>query len=146
MKGQVLDVRGTLELFAQANRFLAAEAYRIGIAAEKGRAVRMSSGLTLKADQPLFALAGEVDTLPVAGGAGVRSGWTAPSYHQDLERLHRPRDGLMASSTIGTLISGLEFRLEMIQDRMGPGVDLLLSPRDENLNKFRFEHWRQANA
>src|SRR5512134_340613 len=72
---QVLDVTGPLEVFAIASRGQAragGRGYRLEIAAARRGAVTMSSGLRLVADAAYDELRGDIDTLLVSGGDGVR--------------------------------------------------------------------------
>lgn len=72
--GQTLDVTGPFEVFATANRILAARdhlaapAYTLEILAMKAGGVPMRSGLRLIADRGYGSLRGALDTLIVAGG------------------------------------------------------------------------------
>jgi transcriptional regulator GlxA family with amidase domain len=88
-QGQVLDVCGPLEVFDQANRFLETEAYDFQIVAERPGAVRMSSGISLLADQSFSAMSGGFDTLLVAGGDGVASACRNMAFVEALGRVSR---------------------------------------------------------
>jgi transcriptional regulator GlxA family with amidase domain len=75
---QTLDVTGPLEVFANANGYLAGQgapgpAYRIVVAGPGGAPVRSSSGLTLVPDADLGTVQ-DVHTVVVPGGDGARSG------------------------------------------------------------------------
>lgn len=76
---QVLDACGPLEVFAQANRF-ADEAglvglprYAVELVAPQAGVVRSSGGVALLADRAIADHPGGIDTLLVAGGAGVHA-------------------------------------------------------------------------
>jgi transcriptional regulator GlxA family with amidase domain len=67
---QILDVTGPLEVFSSASRFLPAVQYSTQVVTTRGGPVRASCGLEF-ASSPVAELAGPVDTLLVAGGAGM---------------------------------------------------------------------------
>ncbi|HEX2015821.1 MAG TPA: GlxA family transcriptional regulator [Solirubrobacteraceae bacterium] len=79
---QSLDLTGPLEVFATANRLVAAQAggravpYRTLVSSRDGAAVRSSSGLTVIPDSglpvPGRSAAASIDTLVVVGGDGTR--------------------------------------------------------------------------
>jgi transcriptional regulator GlxA family with amidase domain len=68
---QILDVTGPAEVFALANRLNDAAAYSIELVAPKRGPLRTSGGIGLLAERSLAACRGPIDTLVVAGGAGV---------------------------------------------------------------------------
>src|ERR1043166_2844954 len=70
---QSLDVRGPLEVFAQAARFLATSppAYTVEILTSGPRPLVSSSGVRLLPDGRTVGSPGGIDTLIVAGGPGV---------------------------------------------------------------------------
>jgi len=68
---QSLDLTGPLEVFSTAER-LAPGRYRTEIVARGGLGFRTNSGLRLTPDRSTSACRGEIDTLVVAGGLGVR--------------------------------------------------------------------------
>ena len=69
---QALDVTGPSEVFSQADRGAAGHEYALELVTLGGQPVRASSGLQLGADLSLEQCRGAIDTLVVAGGAGVR--------------------------------------------------------------------------
>ena len=68
---QMLDVTGPAEVFSMADRLSGGGAYSVELASVDGRPLASSSGLRLVPDRPLSACRGRMDTLVVAGGAGV---------------------------------------------------------------------------
>ena len=68
--GQILDVTGPLEVFSHASRFLPAVRYRTQVVTTRGGPVHASCGLEF-ASSPITEVTGPVDTLMVAGGAGI---------------------------------------------------------------------------
>jgi transcriptional regulator GlxA family with amidase domain len=76
---EVLDITGPLEVFAQANRFLdaagdtATPRYRPELLISQGETIRCSGGLSLVADGRIGDARGKIDTLLLAGGAGVHA-------------------------------------------------------------------------
>jgi len=68
--GQILDVTGPLEVFSHASRFLPAVRYRTRVVSTRGGPVSASCGLEF-ASCPINEVTGPVDTLMVAGGAGI---------------------------------------------------------------------------
>jgi transcriptional regulator GlxA family with amidase domain len=69
---QLLDVAGPSEVFSQADRASARPEYSLELVATQAEVLGASSGLRLVAEHPLHACRGAIDTLVVAGGAGVR--------------------------------------------------------------------------
>jgi transcriptional regulator GlxA family with amidase domain len=69
---QMLDVVGPVEVFSVANRLGAEPGYSVHVVAEEGGSVTTSSGLVLGVSA-IDNVRGEVDTLVVAGGLGVRT-------------------------------------------------------------------------
>jgi len=69
---QVLDVTGPAEVFSQADRASARGEYAIELVTSAGEPVQASSGIRLVPDGSLERCRGPIDTLVVAGGAGVR--------------------------------------------------------------------------
>jgi transcriptional regulator GlxA family with amidase domain len=67
---QILDVTGPLEVFSSASRFLPSVRYRTEVVSTTGGPVVASCGLTF-ASSALAAVRGPIDTLVVAGGAGI---------------------------------------------------------------------------
>jgi transcriptional regulator GlxA family with amidase domain len=67
---QTLDVAGPAEVFSLAGR-IANAGYEVVVAASRADALRTSSGISLAPARTLRGLRGEIDTLLVAGGAGV---------------------------------------------------------------------------
>lgn len=74
---QLLDVTGPVEVFSMASR-LAGSAYSVEVVATGGEAIETSSGLSLVPHAALRGHRGPIDTLIVAGGAGV-----AKAEHDD---------------------------------------------------------------
>src|SRR5690606_15134367 len=76
---ELLDVVGPLEVFASANAIRAGEApgapplYRTVILAPEAGLLGAASGLRIAADAAFRDLSGPLDTLLVAGGAGVHA-------------------------------------------------------------------------
>ena len=79
--GQILDVTGPLEVFSHASRFLPSVRYRTDVVSTRGGPVTASCGLEF-ASSPIAEITGPVDTLMVAGGAGIDAATT------DEELLH----------------------------------------------------------
>ena len=69
---QSLDVTGPSEVFSQASRASADPEYAVELVAPGTDAIRASSGLQLVPDRSLDSCRGAIDTLVVAGGAGIR--------------------------------------------------------------------------
>jgi transcriptional regulator GlxA family with amidase domain len=69
---QTLDVAGPAEVFSLAGRIAGAH-YEIVIAATRSGVLQTSSGLSLAPNRTLRGVRGGIDTLLVAGGAGVVS-------------------------------------------------------------------------
>jgi transcriptional regulator GlxA family with amidase domain len=67
---QLLDAAGPLEVFDGAGRALRADGYRVRLASVGGRDVVTASGVRLGVHADLGAVAGDLDTLLVAGGWG----------------------------------------------------------------------------
>jgi transcriptional regulator GlxA family with amidase domain len=75
---QILDVTGPLEVFAIASRLLAQResadpGYAVEIVASESGPVRMSSGLEIVASRALRQVRGDLDTVLLAGGEGIRT-------------------------------------------------------------------------
>ena len=68
---QSLDLTGPIEVFATAER-LSPGRYTTEVVSTDGLGFRTSSGLKLAPDRAVSACRGEIDTLVVAGGSGVR--------------------------------------------------------------------------
>ena len=69
---QSLDVMGPAEVFAQADRASAELEYAVELVAPSPAPICASNGLRLVPDRALESCRGSIDTLVVAGGAGVR--------------------------------------------------------------------------
>ena len=69
-EGQILDVTGPLEVFSHASRYLPDVRYRTQVVTNGGGPVIASCGLEF-ASLPIHEITGPVDTLMVAGGAGI---------------------------------------------------------------------------
>ncbi|MEU6097643.1 GlxA family transcriptional regulator [Streptomyces sp. NPDC047079] len=78
---QTLDVSGPLEVFDTVNRLMAegASAYGLQCVSPDAPSVATSAGLVVQAD-PLEAAEGEIDTLLVPGGPGVKEALTDTSF------------------------------------------------------------------
>jgi len=106
---QVLDVTGPLEVFATANRVLAARrgdeppAYSIEILATVAGPFASQSGIGLVADCALANARGRFDTLLVAGGVGVRDAMEDPTLLTWLRRV-APRVRRLGSVCTGTFV------------------------------------------
>jgi transcriptional regulator GlxA family with amidase domain len=70
---QALDVTGPSEVFSQADRAAVDRIYELELVAGEGRPVVTSSGLQLVPQHSLSECRGQIDTLVVAGGEGVRA-------------------------------------------------------------------------
>ncbi|MFN2615980.1 MAG: GlxA family transcriptional regulator [Thermoleophilaceae bacterium] len=68
---QMLDVTGPSEVFSMADRLAGGGAYSLELATATGEPVTASSGLRLVPDRALDDSRGRIDTLIVAGGAGM---------------------------------------------------------------------------
>ena len=88
---QSLDLTGPLEVFTGADSFArsrgAATGYDIVTAAPTSDPMRTSSGLTIGADTTLAEVDGPIDTLVVAGGAGVQLAVRDPQIVEQVARL-----------------------------------------------------------
>jgi transcriptional regulator GlxA family with amidase domain len=69
---QILDVTGPSEVFALASAIGGGEPYAVELLAPRRGPLATSSGIELVAQRSLTACHGPIDTLVVAGGAGVR--------------------------------------------------------------------------
>ena len=85
---QSLDVTGPAEAFSIATRFFGGD-YAIELVTPDGAPARCTSGLSLNADGSIDEVRGAIDTLVVAGGAGVRRG--APSDERSSRWIARGR-------------------------------------------------------
>ncbi len=79
---QALDVFGPIEVFSGADRLAGGGRYAIEVIASRAGALQTSSGVRLAPHRAISAVRGPIDTLIVAGGAGVR----AASGDRDLVR------------------------------------------------------------
>ncbi|HZR37128.1 MAG TPA: DJ-1/PfpI family protein [Nevskia sp.] len=90
---QSLDLTGPYEVFAGANRWLAAQQqpprYRLSVVSPDGAAVTSGSGLRLMPDLALPALRGPLDTLVVAGGFNAEEVARDAALLRQLRRLSR---------------------------------------------------------
>jgi len=68
--GQILDVTGPLEVFSHASRFVPSVRYRTEVVSSRGGPVLASCGLEF-ASAPIAGVCSPIDTLVVAGGAGI---------------------------------------------------------------------------
>jgi len=106
---QALDVVGPLEVFAQANRFAAEcgaagmPAYEIEIVAAHAGALRTSAGFSLVAARGLAEHPGGINTLLVAGGAGVHRAAADPQILAWL-RAQAPHCRRVGSICTGTFV------------------------------------------
>lgn len=69
---QILDVTGPLEVFSHASRFLPAAHYRTRVVTTRGGPIHASCALEFTT-APISEVTGPVDTLMVAGGAGIHA-------------------------------------------------------------------------
>jgi transcriptional regulator GlxA family with amidase domain len=90
---QSLDLSGPYEVFAGANRWLAAQQlpprYQLSVASANGMAVASDSGLRLAPDVALPALRGPLDTLVVCGGFDFEKMAEDAALLRQLRRLSR---------------------------------------------------------
>lgn len=93
---QLLDVTGPIEVLHQANRIVGrrnraarSEGYRCELVTLDGQPARSTSGVVLHADRALRAVRGDVDTLMIAGGHGVRAALENRRLLEAVERLGR---------------------------------------------------------
>jgi transcriptional regulator GlxA family with amidase domain len=105
---QSLDLTGPLEVFAGAQRLIAATGrpepgYRVTIAGLDGGPLRTSSGLRILPDVALADAPGSIDTLIVAGGAGSRDA-SADGVLRDWLRAVAPGARRVASVCTGAFI------------------------------------------
>ena len=84
--GQILDVTGPLEVFSHASRFLPSVRYRTQVVTGRGGPVVASCGLEFTST-PISEVAGPVDTLMVAGGAGIDAAVADPELLEQIRRL-----------------------------------------------------------
>jgi len=103
---QLLDVAGPMDVFAEANRFVAPEeGYRLSMVGGEGRPIRASNGASLMPDLA-FADAGEGwDLVLVPGGPALPDQAPAPAM---LDWLHRamPRAARYGSICTGAFVLG----------------------------------------
>ncbi|MBK8461116.1 MAG: DJ-1/PfpI family protein [Micropruina sp.] len=85
---QILDVTGPLEVFSHASRFLPTVRYRTQVVTTRGGPVVASCGLEF-ASSPISDVAGPVDTLIVAGGAGIDAAVADIELLAHIQRLAR---------------------------------------------------------
>ena len=83
---QVLDVTGPLEVFSHASRFLPSVRYCTQVVTSRGGPVVASCGLEF-ASSPISEVTGPVDTLMVAGGAGIDAAVADPELLAQIRRL-----------------------------------------------------------
>ncbi len=84
--GQILDVTGPLEVFSHASRFLPEVRYRTQVVTTRGGPVMASCGLEF-ASLPIREVVGPVDTLMVAGGAGIDAAVADTELLAQIQRL-----------------------------------------------------------
>ncbi len=70
---QALDVFGPIEVFSAADRLAGGQRYAIEVLASRAGALDTSSGVRLTPHRAVTAVRGQLDTLIVAGGTGVRA-------------------------------------------------------------------------
>jgi transcriptional regulator GlxA family with amidase domain len=108
---QLLDVTGPYEVFAQAGRFLrpGSVAYAVEILTTGARPITSSSGVRLLPDRSIRDVRGELDTVLVAGGPGVRSAMNDRPLLAWLRRVARRarRLGSVCSGTFVLAEAGL---------------------------------------
>lgn len=106
---QGIDISGPFEVFAGANRWLAAQGrpahYRLSLASPDGQAVATESGLSLNPTTAWSRLRGPLQTLVVCGGAGVELQAADVSAVRQLQRLAR-RSERVASICTGAFLLG----------------------------------------
>lgn len=106
---QGIDVSGPFEVFAGANRWLAAQGrpayYRLSLASPDGQAVTTESGLSLNPTTAWSRLRGPLQTLIVCGGAGVEAQADDRSAVRQVQRLAR-RSERVASICTGAFLLG----------------------------------------
>jgi transcriptional regulator GlxA family with amidase domain len=104
---QILDVTGPLEVFSLASQHQAiaggGRGYRIELAAARRGPVTTSSGLRLVADAGYDDLRGDIDTLIVSGGMGVREAIGDGRLLRCIERL-APRARRVAGVCTGAFL------------------------------------------
>lgn len=103
---QLLDVAGPMDVFAEANRFVAAgDGYRISMAGGEGRPVRASNGASLMPDL-VFADADQAwDLVLVPGGPALPDEAPSPSMLDWLARV-TPQAGRYGSICTGAFVLG----------------------------------------
>ncbi len=89
---QILDVMGPLEVFSRTSRWLkdngkrADDAYVVEIIGIERGPFRASSGLRVYADRGIAEVRGGIDTLMIAGGAGVERYRSNPALRRFIRR------------------------------------------------------------
>lgn len=83
---QILDVTGPLEVFSTASRFLPIARYATELVSTDGGPVLSTSGLEF-ATGPIDAVAGNIDTLVVAGGRDMEEAAGDPRLVDSIRRL-----------------------------------------------------------
>lgn len=83
---QILDVTGPLEVFSTASRFLPITRYATELVSTHGGPVLSTSGLEF-ATGPIHAVAGNIDTLVVAGGRDMTEAAGDPMLVDGIRRL-----------------------------------------------------------
>ena len=107
---QALDVAGPMDVFSEANQFVAdSERYELSIAAATASAVRASNGTSLLADVTFDAGAGPWDIALVAGGPGLPSGGVDGALVDWLRRVasRQPCHGAICTGAFALGAAGL---------------------------------------
>ena len=86
--GQVLDVTGPMEVFSHASRFLPSVRYRTRVVTRGGGPVVASCGLQFTSS-PISDVTDPIDTLVVAGGAGIDAAVADTELLDQIRRLAR---------------------------------------------------------
>lgn len=100
---QALDIVGSAEVLAGADRVVGGRAYALTIATPDGRSARSDAGLRLEADCALGEIDPPLDTLMIAGGWSYRSAMQDAALISELRRLAR-RSRRVASVCTGAFI------------------------------------------
>ncbi|TFC22890.1 GlxA family transcriptional regulator [Cryobacterium sp. MDB1-18-2] len=96
---QILDVTGPLEVFSTASRFLPIARYATELVSTDGGPVLSTSGLEF-ATGPIDAVAGNIDTLVVAGGRDMEEAAGDPRLVDSIRRL------ALVSRRVASMCSG----------------------------------------
>jgi transcriptional regulator GlxA family with amidase domain len=97
---QLLDVSGPMDVFAEANRQLGRDCYRLLVVGTAARAIESSSGIRLMPNATIRESPGRLNTLLVAGAPGIAD---APV---NLSMLDWLRKAARSSQRYGSICSG----------------------------------------